>query len=408
MGEKRYNNSENASLWYRFKRSIVRQRWLFRLVHPLHKAWRVSVMWTAQKLCGINPKKAVFTCFEGRRYGDNPRYISERLHELCPECEIVYLFRKEALNSVKAPPYVKKLYMIGVRGLIAQATARFWVDNARHTEALYFNEKKQYYIQTWHGDRGFKRVGDDNEKLPWHVLRMEDRASLMVAGSEFGRGTYRTAFHYQGEVMMDGCPRNDPLLKNDPDEAARIRRELGIPPEVGVLLYAPTYRDTHQFKTQEAVLDVSRTLDHLESSTGRRWRCLYRAHYLNKGLIVKEDPRVMDATAWPEMTDLLLVSDMLITDYSSVGGDFALLRRPLFLYHADAEEYLRESRSFYIDVEKSPFLVARNQEELEKLMDETDAEAARANCEALDRFFGTTETGHATDSVCRYILDRMN
>ena len=349
----------------------------------------------------------VFTSFLGRRYCDHPRFISERLHELCPNCEIVWLFRKKELRQIETPPYVKKAYTIGLDGLAAQATARFWVDNCRHVEAVYLNDKKQYYIQTWHGDRGFKRVGDDNEKLPREVLRMEYRASMMIAGSEFGMGTYRTAFHYQGPVLLDGCPRNDPLIRNDPAEAADIRRRLGVEEGVGLLLYAPTYRDNREFKDQDAALDLSRTLDHLEAVTGRAWRCLYRAHYYNTGLNVREDARVMDATGWPEMTDLLLVSDMLITDYSSCGGDFALLRRPVFLYHADAEEYLRESRSFYFDIADSPFLVAHSQEELEKLIDETDAEAARANCEALDRFFRTTETGHATDAVCRYIMDRM-
>ena len=113
--------------------------------------------------------------------------------------------------------------------------------------------------------------------------------------------------------------------------------------------------------------------------------------------------RLMDVTAWPEMSELLLVTDMLVTDYSSCGGDFALLRRPVFLYHADVEDYLRQSRSFYFDVEKSPFLVAHSQAELERLIDETGPEQARENCEALDRFFGTTETGHASEAVCRYI-----
>jgi CDP-glycerol glycerophosphotransferase len=116
----------------------------------------------------------------------------------------------------------------------------------------------------------------------------------------------------------------------------------------------------------------------------------------------------MDVTAWPEMAELLLVTDMLVTDYSSCGGDFALLRRPLFLYHADVEDYLRQSRSFYFDVEKSPFLVAHSQEELEGLIDATGPEEARENCEALDRFFGTTETGHASEAVCRYIMARMD
>ena len=390
------------------KAHLKRNPKLFELLHPFHKAYRVGVMRLAQLRYGINPKKVIFSSFEGRSYNDNPRYISERLHELRPDCEIVWLFRQEVIDDIKVPPYVKKQYRIRRSGLVEQATARFWVDNFRHTESLYLDGRRQFYIQTWHGDRGFKRVGDDNEKLPYKVLRMENKCAMMIAGSEFGKRTYRTAFHFNGEVLMDGCPRNDILLRNDPAEAADVRRRLGVPDGVKLLMYAPTYRDPLERCAQDAVLDISRTLDHLERTTGQAWRCLYRAHYLTAKLNVKDDARLIDACRWPEMAELLLVTDMLITDYSSCGGDFALLRRPLFLYHADAEEYLRESRSFYFDINESPFLVAHSQEELEKLIDETDAGAARANCEALDRFFGTTETGHAADAVCRYIIERMD
>lgn len=381
---------------------------LFELLHPIHKAWRELFMRWAQRRYGIDPKKVIFSSFEGRSYNDNPRAISEKLHELCPEAKIVWLFQSSVIDRVEVPPYVKKQYRITREGLVEQATARFWVDNFRHTESLWLDGKKQFYIQTWHGDRGFKKVGDDNEKLDHKVLRMEDQCAMMIAGSEFGKANYRTAFHFEGEVLLDGCPRNDILLRNDPAEAADVKRRMGIGDGVKLLMYAPTYRDALERCAQDAVLDISRTLDHLEATTGEKWRCLYRAHYLNTRLNVKEDPRLIDATKWPEMAELLLITDMLITDYSSCGGDFALLRRPLFLYHADAEEYLRESRSFYIDIEKSPFLVAHDQAELEALIDRTDAEAARENCEALDRFFGTTETGHASEAVCRYIMERMN
>lgn len=390
------------------KVALRKNQKLFELLHPFHKAWRAALMRGAQRRYGINPRKVVFSSFEGRSYNDNPRYISEKLHELCPEAEIVWLFKSDVIDKIEVPPYVKKQYRITREGLIEQATARFWVDNFRHTESLYLAKGRQFYIQTWHGDRGFKRVGDDNEKLDHKVLRMEDQCAMMIAGSAFGRGTYRTAFHFEGEVLMDGCPRNDLLLENDPALAAEIRRRLGVEDGVKLLMYAPTYRDALEKCAQDAVLDISRTLDHLEKTTGEKWRCLYRAHYLNTALNVKDDARLIDACHYPEMAELLLVTDMLITDYSSCGGDFALLRRPLFLYHADAEEYLRESRSFYFDIEKSPFLVAHDQAELEKLIDETDAEAARRNCEALDAFFHTTETGHASEAVCRYIMERMN
>ena len=92
---------------------------------------------------------------------------------------------------------------------------------------------------------------------------------------------------------------------------------MGVPEGVKLLMYAPTYRDNRARLSQDAVLDLSRTLDHLEAATGARWRGLYRAHYLNTGLNVKQDDRLTDVTAWPEMSELLLVTDILVTDYSS-------------------------------------------------------------------------------------------
>jgi len=378
----------------------------FKVFYPLLRAYRVNLMRVVQRIRGIDGNKVVFSSFDSDAYSDNPRYISERLHALKPDCDIVWLISKNRMDAVKTPDYVRRVTPLGVDGLIEQATARFWVDNSRHAENIYLNTEKQFYIQTWHGDRGFKRVGVDDEKKA--VYLCEDKCAMMIAGSEFGRNTYRTAFRFQGEVLMDGCPRNDVLMRNDPEEARAIRRRLQIPDDVRLLMYAPTYRRMDNRGKQSAVLDIPATLDHLEKTTGERWRCLYRAHYKMAGLIANaDDARMMDASAYPEMTELLLITDMLITDYSSCGGDFALLRRPMFLYQADVGEYMKDDHSFYFKMEDSPFLVAHDQAELNRLIDETDAKKARENGEALDRFFGTTETGHATDAVCQYIIDRM-
>ena len=388
------------------KQALKNNPLTFRLFYPVLKAYRVGLMWVVQKVRGIDGRKAVFSSFDSDAYSDNPRYISERLHALRPDCQIVWLISKNRMDAVKTPDYVRRVTPLGIDGLVEQATARFWVDNSRHAENVYLNDKKQYYIQTWHGDRGFKRVGVDDEKKG--VYLFEDRCAMMIAGSEFGRSTYRTAFRFKGEVLMDGCPRNDVLMRNDPAEAAAIRARLNLPEGVRILMYAPTYRRVTLKGRQSVVLDIPATLNHLEQKTGEKWLCMVRAHYKMAGLIAdSNDERILDMSAYPEMTELLLISDMLITDYSSCGGDFALLRRPMFLYQSDVGEYLKDDHSFYFKMEDSPFLIAHNQAELEALIDTTDADRARENGEALDRFFGTTETGHATDAVCRYIIERM-
>ncbi len=167
---------------------------------------RKGIVRVSRALRGIDPWKVVFSCFQGRNYGDNPRYISERLHERCPEAKIVWLFRPDAMGKVRdrLPDYVVPVSMKSFRAYAELATARVWVDNYTKNNLLTWDPDKQFYIQTWHGDRGFKRVGFDDEKSDRSVARVERRCAMMIAGSEFGRNTYRTAFGFQGEVLMDG------------------------------------------------------------------------------------------------------------------------------------------------------------------------------------------------------------
>lgn len=148
------------SLMRSVKKTIRRNQAAYALLYPLYKHCRIMFMQYAQKQYGINPKKVVFSSFEGRFYSDNPRCISEKLHELCPDFEIVWLFQADCIDKVQVPGYVRKQLRNTRAGLIDQTTAKFWVDNFRHTESLWLDKNRQFYIQTWHGDRGFKRVGN--------------------------------------------------------------------------------------------------------------------------------------------------------------------------------------------------------------------------------------------------------
>ena len=106
------------------------------------------------------------------------------------------------------------------------------------------------------------------------------------------------------------------------------------------------------------------------------------------------------------MTDLLLSADMLITDYSSCAGDFALLHRPIILYQQDREAYMATDRNFYFDMKDSPYRIAESQAELEAIAAAFTEEEAWENCDAILRFYTTTECGHASEELARIILNR--
>ena len=296
-------------------------------------------------------------------------------------------------------------------GVEAQARARVTVDNFNKRFYLKFPAEGQIYIQTWHGDRAFKKVGYDNPHQYTRFNRMlEEKCTLGVTGSDYGDMQFRSAFHYKGELLKVGYPRNDILLRNDPAEGRAIREKLGLSQDVKLLLYAPTFRDTEQknHEVQKVRLDLNHVLDVLEETTGEKWQCLVRAHYMTRGIPFDDGSgRLIAASAHPEMAELLKISDALITDYSSCAGDFALTRRPIWLYQDDLEDYQTNNRALYFDMKDSPYWVAATPGEMDALIRATTPERARENCDAILRFYGEAETGHAAQSVAEYIISKL-
>lgn len=364
----------------------------------------------ARCLRGYDDNMVVFSAFDCRSYSDNSRYVSEKLHELRPETDIVWLFSdvEAARKQYPIPDYVRALRAFSVEGMAAMGRARVVVDNFNKKFYLNFPGKGQFYVQLWHGDRGFKKVGFDNPSVNFRML--EEFGSLGVVGSDFGERLFHTAFHFRGELMKVGSPRNDILLRNDPAERSAIRARLGLDEDTRVLLYAPTYRDSELrgLKPHQVPLNLDHVLDTLERTTGARWKCLTRSHYYSGGIAAGEtSDRLISATEYPEMAELLLIADALLSDYSSCAGDYALTHRPIFLYQEDTAQYSQETRELYFRMEDTGYLVASTPEELDRLIEQTTPERARENCEAVLGFYGAAETGHATESVAYYIIDKL-
>jgi CDP-glycerol glycerophosphotransferase len=108
------------------------------------------------------------------------------------------------------------------------------------------------------------------------------------------------------------------------------------------------------------------------------------------------------------MADLLLVSDALITDFSSSAGDYALLNRPLILFQSDYDEYVEKDRGFYFDMNDSPYFIAKNQEELEVIIAKLTEDKVKENCKEILDFYGTCETGKSSEVIANRIIDWMN
>lgn len=364
--------------------------------YPIYTGW----MRLCHAVNGVKADTVYFSSFNGGLCDDNPRAIAEALHALRPSAKLVFRANRAGLQQ-DVPDYITRVYSFSPRGVAAMATAKVIVKNANLLPWMrVFPDQK--YIQTWHGDRGFKRIGLDLWPDRKDLQREGGLLSLCVSASDFGSRVYRSAFNYQGEILQQGYPRNDILVNPPAGLAESVRRQLDIPEGVRVLLYAPTFRAATSGSKLNAALSLEKVRSTLENATGERWLCLTRSHELNLGVA---SDAAKDVTGWHDVSALLTACDMVITDYSSIGGDFMLLGRPVVYYQPDAGAYHRE-RDFYFDVEKSPLIVAHNEGELMDVLSRPIDGAA--NCRECLAFFGATETGHAARSVAEWIARALD
>ncbi|MEC1760389.1 CDP-glycerol glycerophosphotransferase family protein [Schinkia azotoformans] len=370
-----------------------------------------SYMFISNKVIGVKENKIIFISFNGRSYSDNPRVISEKLHELHPEFEIVWLFNDPEKKKDIIPDYIRCVKNGSLRALKELATSKFWIDNFCKPLYIYKSEK-QIYVQTWHGDRGFKKILHDSSFAPPGYKIVETKiCDLAVSGSEYGNMQYTSAFKYDGEILQVGYPRNDILVQNNRNLANSIKSKLDINIETNILLYAPTLRrEASQKKVNQDIgeIDLIEALSILEEKTKEKWICITRAHSAVSGLSgIPMSEKIIDVSLYEDMSDLLLVSNMLITDYSSSAGDFALLNRPIILFQNDRNEYLEKDRTFYFDIEDSPFLVAMNQQDLIKIIKQINLNDIENNCKSILNFYGTNETGKSSEAVINYLVSKV-
>jgi CDP-glycerol glycerophosphotransferase len=325
-------------------------------------------------------EKVVFSSFGGKSYSCNPRAVSEELHKMAPEFKIIWLFRDAKKKKEIVPEYIQCVEIGTLRAHLEQIKAGFWIDNFNKPITIR-KKPDQIYIQLYHGDRGFKKILYDCRTLLANGHYKEgdlfetDNCDLMTSGSDYYNRVIKSAFNYKGEVLQVGSPRNDLFFKYDYSDVLSIKNKLDINSDHKVFLYAPTFRDSlHGVAHEIGDINLLATLKELEGKTKQRWICIIRAHSAVKGFAnsPENSNQIIDVTKYEDMRDLLLITDLLITDYSSSAGDFALLKRPIILYQSDREKYLQDDRTFYFDIDTSPFTVVFNQEELNAAIQELD------------------------------------
>ena len=365
-------------------------------------------------------KNKVLACVSaGSRYDDNQKYIMEELHKLIPDLDIVWV--KDPKYEYELPAWIRPVKWRSWQWLYEYITAKIWNSNVIVPD--YFVKRKgQLYVETWHGGLGIKKVDGDvigeyaaeiNKK---RLLRnVSEMADVFISNSDHLSIIYRRAFKFHGPIWKCGYPKNDILVRNDPEDGERTRKELGIPKTHKVLFYAPTWR--LRFEKEQHVdmkvydLDMLRLKQALTERFGGEWTMLIRFHpklrHYAKGCL-EAQPEVMDVTDYPDMQRLLMATDVMISDYSSCIFDAALRRIPCFTYATDFSHYKYEERGVYYEMEELPFPYAKNNDEMEQNVKAFDMEDYLKKWDAFTVRMGLNETGHAAKDIAEKMADYLN
>jgi CDP-glycerol glycerophosphotransferase len=347
-----------------------------------------------------------------KQYSCNPRYLTEHLLENNTEFEIFWVFRGNVDTSgvdkrIKCVRYKSLQYYILVN------TAEFFITNARTDPyRIYWHKRKgQKYVMLWHGGVALKRIEKDAEaQLSYSYLKKAKIDSkvcdLMVSGCRFQTSLLKEKFWYDGEILERGIPRNDVFFDKarHPEMKERICHKYGISPDSRIVLYAPTFRRDKSIEPYR--IDWSRVVPELRKIYGtEKISILLRLH---PNLIGKadassliNDESVIDVTRYHDMQELLCVSDLLITDYSSSMFDITMLKKPCMLYATDIEKY---NRGYYFDFAELPFPLARNEEELIGNIRTFDSAAYDESVESFfEKHIGLCEDGNASKAIAGWL-----
>jgi CDP-glycerol glycerophosphotransferase len=352
----------------------------------------------------------VYQSFAGR-FSDSPRALFSVMRGRWPEHEHVWLL-DDAFRS-GPDPGVGTLPWGSDAARTALEAADLIVANT-HTDVPWRKKPGATYLQTWHGTP-LKRIHRDVLWAPegrldrldvdvaqWDVLLSPNAASTPLL---------RQAFRYDGEVLETGYPRNDVLsASNREQRRAAVREQLGIAPGQSAVLYAPTWRDDAVFaeggKDFMLGLDPARVADGLAGTDGV---LLLRLHHeLTARSAAIAHPRVREVSRHPDISDLYLAADALVTDYSSVMFDFAITGRPIIFYAYDLDDYRDRLRGFYFPLEPiAPGPIVTTQDALIDALADLPGVAAR-HTDRYARFrarYCALEDGRATERVLARLAD---
>lgn len=375
------------------------------------------------KLIGVfhNDKIIYFESFHGTQYSDNPRAVFEWMSDKYPDHTLVWGVSKGSEKPFRDEK-VSYVLRFSFKWFLIMPRAGAWVINTR-TPLWLAKNKKTTYIQTWHGTP-LKKIGRDISQvnIPGYTKETYDQSfsdeskrwDYLVSPNEYCSTIFKQAFDYQGKMLEVGYPRNDVLVRAAQDKTIgkTLKMKHHFPIDKKIVLYAPTWRETENREKGKYAFTTDFPFEEIANQFGEEVILLVRMHYLvaQQFDFTKYAGKVINVSTGYDMSDLLAVADLLITDYSSCFFDFAITNQPMLFFIPDQKNYEEEMRGFYFPMEETVpgKLVKTKQALLEELhkWQSNPKSIKSTSYESFKTTFTQLETNQAAKKVSEAIVSK--
>ena len=364
----------------------------------------------------------LFFAFKGKSYACSPKAIYEYMLKdpKYQNYQFIWAFKKPEEHHQLAKNKNTKVIKYGGKEYEKHlAIAKYWIFNYRVADHIY-PKKNQVYVQCWHGTP-LKKLGYDlknthnamnSQKEIYDRYKIDAKKfKYILSPSHFATEKFISAWNLKNtnqtnKVVEKGYPRNDFLSNYTQEDVKRVKRKLNLPEDKKVILYAPTFRDDQHKSgvgyTYQTVVDF----DLLKQNLEKEYVILFRAHYLVANSFQFENYKdfLYDVSNYDDINELYIISDLLITDYSSVFFDYANLKRPIIFYMYDFDLYKDELRGFYIDISELPGEIAKTQTELLKKVENVKDFVYDKKYQEFYQKYNYLEDGNAAKRVVEVII----
>ena len=296
-----------------------------------------------------------FESFHGQSYSHNPKYIYEKMLEMGYDNKYKFIWSYEGDLKIPGNPIVVNRSEEEYYKYLA--VSKFWINNISFP--VKEKRKNTIYLQTTHGTP-LKRMGIDIESNSSKIVKGNitveaKKWNYLISPNNYSYKIFKRAFMYNKKILNVGYPANDIFYSDDLDlKRSKIKSKLKINNNKKIILYAPTFRDISVNSEGKHYFDLQIDLNSLYDNFKDDYIILLRLHYLISDVLDIDSNLkdfIYDVSKYDDIHELCLISDVLITDYSSVFFDFTHTKKPILFFTPDFNEY-ESTRGLYLDIKK--------------------------------------------------------